>query len=337
MDEPCSALDPRSTRGHRGADPRRCASELAIVIVTHNLQQAHRVADHVAFMYLGDLVEYGAGRAGLRRAARAAHARLRRGARSGERGRPVVARAGGRSRLRGRAAGVRRRTQEKSARRARAAKSLARRDGPARRPANPDARVLRHGRAPRRVRARPPSSRSATGARPQAAVPVGDRRARRPGARRSTATTPRASSRRSSRLRSCRRGPGAFWVNNQIPPTSAPRPRDRHGRRRPGPAAPATPRLVVSGLRSSSDSDGVFVQGVVTNRSTVEQQRLVISCVARRRRPDRRRGPRDRRPRRRRPRHQAGPLHRLLHRQPHGRAPDLRGAARRSCTEEART
>jgi phosphate transport system ATP-binding protein len=34
-------------------------SELAIVIVTHNLQQARRVADRVAFMYLGDLVELG--------------------------------------------------------------------------------------------------------------------------------------------------------------------------------------------------------------------------------------------------------------------------------------
>ena len=30
----------------------------AVVIVTHNLQQAYRVADHVAFMYLGDMVEY---------------------------------------------------------------------------------------------------------------------------------------------------------------------------------------------------------------------------------------------------------------------------------------
>ena len=29
------------------------------MIVTHNLQQAQRVADHVAFMYLGDLIEYG--------------------------------------------------------------------------------------------------------------------------------------------------------------------------------------------------------------------------------------------------------------------------------------
>jgi len=35
-------------------------AEIAVVIVTHNLQQARRVADRVAFMYLGELVEYGA-------------------------------------------------------------------------------------------------------------------------------------------------------------------------------------------------------------------------------------------------------------------------------------
>jgi phosphate transport system ATP-binding protein len=58
MDEPCSALDPRSTAAIEEliAELR---NELAIVIVTHNLQQAHRVGDQVAFMYLGDLVEYG--------------------------------------------------------------------------------------------------------------------------------------------------------------------------------------------------------------------------------------------------------------------------------------
>jgi phosphate transport system ATP-binding protein len=58
MDEPCSALDPRSTEVIEQliGDLRR---DLAIVIVTHNLQQAYRVGDHVAFMYLGDLVEYG--------------------------------------------------------------------------------------------------------------------------------------------------------------------------------------------------------------------------------------------------------------------------------------
>jgi phosphate transport system ATP-binding protein len=58
LDEPCSALDPLSTAAIEDliVDLR---SEVAIVIVTHNLQQAYRVADRVAFMYLGDLVEYG--------------------------------------------------------------------------------------------------------------------------------------------------------------------------------------------------------------------------------------------------------------------------------------
>ncbi len=58
MDEPCSALDPKSTAVIEEliGELRR---ELAVVIVTHNLAQAHRVADRVAFMYLGDLVELG--------------------------------------------------------------------------------------------------------------------------------------------------------------------------------------------------------------------------------------------------------------------------------------
>jgi phosphate transport system ATP-binding protein len=58
LDEPCSALDPIST-----ATIEELIVELresvAIVIVTHNLQQAFRVADHVAFMHLGELVEFG--------------------------------------------------------------------------------------------------------------------------------------------------------------------------------------------------------------------------------------------------------------------------------------
>jgi phosphate transport system ATP-binding protein len=58
MDEPCSALDPRSTQVIEELIGELCA-ELAVVIVTHNLPQAHRVADKVAFMYLGDLVEWG--------------------------------------------------------------------------------------------------------------------------------------------------------------------------------------------------------------------------------------------------------------------------------------
>src|SRR6476659_5832787 len=58
LDEPCSALDPRSTAIIEELI-MKLRSEIAIVIVTHNLQQAYRVADRVGFMYLGDLVEYG--------------------------------------------------------------------------------------------------------------------------------------------------------------------------------------------------------------------------------------------------------------------------------------
>ncbi|MGO9322528.1 MAG: phosphate ABC transporter ATP-binding protein [Solirubrobacteraceae bacterium] len=58
MDEPCSALDPIST-GVIEELIGELRRDLAVVIVTHNLAQAHRVADKVAFMYLGDLIEYG--------------------------------------------------------------------------------------------------------------------------------------------------------------------------------------------------------------------------------------------------------------------------------------
>ena len=58
FDEPCSALDPIST-----AKIEELIDELkadyTIVIVTHNMQQAARVSDHTAFMYLGSLVEFG--------------------------------------------------------------------------------------------------------------------------------------------------------------------------------------------------------------------------------------------------------------------------------------
>jgi phosphate transport system ATP-binding protein len=59
MDEPCSALDPRSTTAIEDLI-RQLREDLAIVIVTHNLQQARRIADRVAFMYLGDVIEVGA-------------------------------------------------------------------------------------------------------------------------------------------------------------------------------------------------------------------------------------------------------------------------------------
>jgi phosphate transport system ATP-binding protein len=58
LDEPASALDPISTA--KVEDTIEVLSEdYTIAIVTHNLQQAARVSDYVAFMYLGDLVEFG--------------------------------------------------------------------------------------------------------------------------------------------------------------------------------------------------------------------------------------------------------------------------------------
>jgi len=58
LDEPCSALDPISTtKIEELIDELK--SEYCIVIVTHNMQQAARAADYTAFMYLGELIEYG--------------------------------------------------------------------------------------------------------------------------------------------------------------------------------------------------------------------------------------------------------------------------------------
>ncbi|HEV2651178.1 MAG TPA: phosphate ABC transporter ATP-binding protein PstB [Rhizomicrobium sp.] len=58
LDEPCSALDPIST-----AKIEELIDELSeqytIVIVTHNMQQASRASDYTAFMYLGELIEFG--------------------------------------------------------------------------------------------------------------------------------------------------------------------------------------------------------------------------------------------------------------------------------------
>jgi phosphate transport system ATP-binding protein len=58
MDEPCSALDPRSTtRIEELIGELR--GEYTIIIVTHNMQQAARVSDYTAFLYEGELIEYG--------------------------------------------------------------------------------------------------------------------------------------------------------------------------------------------------------------------------------------------------------------------------------------
>ena len=58
MDEPCSALDPISTARIEEL-LLELKSEYTIVIVTHNMQQAARCSDMTAFMYTGDLIEYG--------------------------------------------------------------------------------------------------------------------------------------------------------------------------------------------------------------------------------------------------------------------------------------
>jgi phosphate transport system ATP-binding protein len=58
MDEPCSALDPRSTAKIEELIVA-LRQEFTIVIVTHNMQQAGRVSDHTAFLFEGNLVEYG--------------------------------------------------------------------------------------------------------------------------------------------------------------------------------------------------------------------------------------------------------------------------------------
>ena len=58
LDEPCSALDPIST-GKIEELIGELKNDYTVVIVTHNMQQAARVSDYTAYMYLGNLVEFG--------------------------------------------------------------------------------------------------------------------------------------------------------------------------------------------------------------------------------------------------------------------------------------
>ena len=58
MDEPCAALDPIST-GYIEELIGELKKDYTVVIVTHNMQQAARASDFTAYMYLGDLVEFG--------------------------------------------------------------------------------------------------------------------------------------------------------------------------------------------------------------------------------------------------------------------------------------
>ena len=58
MDEPASALDPIATQKIEDLI-YQLKQDYTVVIVTHNMQQAARVSDYTAFLYMGDLVEYG--------------------------------------------------------------------------------------------------------------------------------------------------------------------------------------------------------------------------------------------------------------------------------------
>jgi len=58
LDEPCSALDPISTSKIEELI-QELKKNYTIVIVTHNMQQAARVSDFTAYMYMGNLIEYG--------------------------------------------------------------------------------------------------------------------------------------------------------------------------------------------------------------------------------------------------------------------------------------
>jgi phosphate transport system ATP-binding protein len=58
LDEPCSALDPISTAKIEELISELC-EDYTITIVTHNMQQASRVSDYTAFMFLGEVVEFG--------------------------------------------------------------------------------------------------------------------------------------------------------------------------------------------------------------------------------------------------------------------------------------
>ena len=58
LDEPCSALDPIST-GKIEELIHELKTDYTVVIVTHNMQQAARCSDFTAYMYLGDLIEFG--------------------------------------------------------------------------------------------------------------------------------------------------------------------------------------------------------------------------------------------------------------------------------------
>ena len=311
MDEPCSALDPRSTAVIEEliGELRR---DLAIVIVTHNLQQATASATSVAFMYLGDLVEYGAGRAGLRRAARrSARATTSRG-RSGDarapRSRAARSRRARRCRLRDDAGQERASAPKDAARRARRA------DGPDdRRRRTPTSRSAADASctdAERRRGGR--ASCSNTGARRRRSVPVAIDVSRRQGQdalrqRRARAWSPSLTSLPLLRRGRARRS--GSTTRSSAPATPQEASTSKVGARQ-GDAAPQLPadrarRSVTLGQRQPT---APFVTGVDRQPLARSPQKRLVDLLRRAQgRQGRRRRPRDRREARR-PRRRRSPI-----------------------------
>jgi hypothetical protein len=79
-----------------------------------------------------------------------------------------------------------------------------------------------------------------------------------------------------------RKGERAWWVNNQVTAAGVPvKVAARVGAAK-APAPADTPVIEISKVHVGSDADGIFAQGIVTNRSKIAQKRLTIFCVARR-------------------------------------------------------
>ena len=101
-------------------------------------------------------------------------------------------------------------------------------------------------------------------------------------ARRCSATTTRASSRRSCGRRCCCPGEEFAWVNDQVTAAAAPRSVRGEGREGPGGRAARVPRITLTRPRLEQDPvSGVAAAGFAANRSQVEQRKLVVFAVAR--------------------------------------------------------
>jgi hypothetical protein len=78
------------------------------------------------------------------------------------------------------------------------------------------------------------------------------------------------------------RGQDAFWVNNQVTAAGKPAKVKAAVGMAKGELPAKVPSLEISGVKLSSDSGSATAKGTITNKSTVAQKRVTISCVARR-------------------------------------------------------